>query len=38
MARGVEHHLDHAFDVAVCGFQSADVYAETPGDGRNRTG
>jgi hypothetical protein len=34
VARGIEHHLDDAFDVAVCGLQRADIHAEPPGDGR----
>ena len=29
-ARGVEHHLDDAFDVAVRGLEAADVEAQTP--------
>ena len=33
MARGVEHHLDDALDVAVCRLEGADVHAEAAGDG-----
>ena len=32
VARRVEHHLDHAFDMPVCGFKGAGVHAEAPGD------
>ena len=32
VARGVEHHLDDALDMAVGGLQPADVHAETAGD------
>ena len=34
LLRRVEHHLDHAFDVAIDGRQAADVHAEAPRDGR----
>lgn len=30
---GVQHHLDHALDVAVGRRQSSDVYAQATGDG-----
>ena len=30
VARGVEHHLDDAFDVAIRGLEAADVQAQTP--------
>ena len=28
MARGVEHHFNDAFDLAVCGLKCADIQAE----------
>jgi hypothetical protein len=31
---GIEHHLDHAFDVAIHRGQRADVHAQPAGDGR----
>jgi hypothetical protein len=31
VARGVYHHFDDAFDVAVPGLEGADVYAQAPG-------
>lgn len=34
VARGVEHHFDNAFDVAVRGGEGPDVDAEATGDGR----
>jgi hypothetical protein len=34
VARGVEHHFDDAFDVAVRGGEGPDVDPEAPGDGR----
>ena len=34
VGRGVEHHLDHAFDVPIDRSYCADVHAQTPGDGR----
>ena len=30
---GIEHHLDHAFDVPIHRGQGADVHAQTTGDG-----
>src|SRR5437016_11221190 len=30
--RGVQHHFDHAFDVAISRRQSADVHTKTSGD------
>ena len=32
VARGVEHHFDDAFDVAVGGLERADIHAEAAGD------
>src|SRR5579864_244225 len=32
VARGVEHHFDDAFDMAVCGLESAYIHAEAPGN------
>ena len=32
MARGVEHHFNDAFDIAVGGLEGADINAETAGD------
>lgn len=31
MERGVQHHFDHAFDIAIRGFQCSDVHAEAAG-------
>jgi hypothetical protein len=32
--RGIKHHLDHAFDVAICWLEGADSHAETARDRR----
>jgi hypothetical protein len=34
VGRGIEHHLDHALDVAIHRRQGADVDAQAAGDGR----
>jgi hypothetical protein len=34
MACRIEHHLDDALDMPVCGLQCADVYPEAPGNRR----
>jgi hypothetical protein len=34
VGRGIEHHLDHAFDVPIHRGQGADVHAQPAGDGR----
>ena len=28
VACGIQHHFDDAFDMAVCGFEGSDVYAQ----------
>ena len=35
LARGVEHHFDDTFDVAVGGLERADIHPEPPGDRRS---
>ncbi len=34
--RGVQHHVDHAFDVTIHRHRGADVNAQMTGDGREQ--